>query len=490
MVHARPPRHSLFLTSIVLPSGDNPLPLVISTRLGAVAPLLVLLILPACGEADPTSPNTPSASIATPVTGETYTEGDAIRLSGSGTDPQDGPLSDSQLVWNSSIDGDIGTGASIDVSAPSIGLHTFTLTATDSDGNAGSASVSISVSELAFIDGTVSSSEIGVVVNSTANALRLFQVGDPTNFREIPLGASSAVTSTGVSLRGDRGIVPLGNAASVAVLNMRSRQIVGYYLFDSGNATGSAFIDDETVLAANQTTDEVGRFRIGQADNAISDKLSVTQFPNDIVVVSDSLALVVSANLDDGYAPSGEGMVTAINPRTMTIVDTVRTGGTNPQFGALGPNGLFYVVNTGDYVNPSSLVIIDPHTMAQVDVIPGFQQAQVMCTSEQTATSSCLHFSLAPSSGTPAQVSLCGTSVTRYAPHWPEVGAAEPLARPRGRTEVYTRPSSAVPQTNWTRGFSATRPKPSPSRTASLRALDRSQSRSTISATRHDRGAG
>ena len=372
MVHSRPPRPSPFLTSMVLLSGDNPLPLSISTRLRTVAPFLFLLMLPACGEDDPTSPNAPSASIATPITGETYTEGAAIQFTGSGTDPQDGALSDAQLVWTSSIDGDIGTGASIDVSAPSIGIHTVTLTATDSDGNAGSASVSISVGELAFIDGTLSSPEIGVVVNSTANALRIFQVGDPTDFREIPLGASSAVTSTGVSLRGDRGIVPLGNAASVAVLDMRSQQIMGYYLFDSGNATGSAFVDDETVLSANQTTDEVGRFTIGQPGKAISDKLSVTQFPNDVVVVSDSLALVVSANLDDAYAPSGEGMVTAIDPRTMTIVDTVRTGGTNSQFGSLGPDGLFYVVNTGDYVNPSSLVIIDPTTMTQVDVVPGF----------------------------------------------------------------------------------------------------------------------
>jgi hypothetical protein len=372
VVPSRPLRASLALTLIALTPGEIPLYLNMSVRLRAIAALLALLTLPGCGEDDPTSPNAPAVNIATPLTGAMYTEGVAVEFTGSATDPQDGALLDAQLVWTSSIDGDLGTGPSVDVSAPSLGVHTVTLTATDSDGNTGSASVSISVAELAFIDGTVSSPEIGVVVNSTANALRLFQVGDPTDFREIPLGASSAVTSTGISVRGDRGIVPLGNAASVAVLDMRSQQIMSYYLFDSGNATGSAFVDNETVLAANQTTDEVGRFTIGQADNAISATMSVTQFPNDVIVVSDSLALVVSANLDDAYAPSGEGVVTAIDPRTMTLVDTVRTGGTNPQFGSLGPDGLLYVVNTGDYVNPSSLVIIDPTTMSQVDVVPGF----------------------------------------------------------------------------------------------------------------------
>jgi hypothetical protein len=209
-------------------------------------------------------------------------------------------------------------------------------------------------------------------VNSSGNALRLFQVGDPSDYREIALGASSAVTPTGVAIRGGRAIVPLGNAASVAVIDMRAQQIEGYYLFSSGNATGSAFVDDVTVLAANQSTDEVGRFTIGQTDNAISQTVPVPPFPNDIIVVSDSLALIVSSNLDDSFAPIGEGIVTAIDPRTMTIVDALSTGGNNPQFGSLGPDGYLYVVNTGDWVNPSSLVVIDPATMTQVRLVDGF----------------------------------------------------------------------------------------------------------------------
>ena len=51
-----------------------------------------------------------------------------------------------------------------------------------------------------FYQGTEDDPQIGLVVNSLSNALRLFQVGDPSRSQEIALGASSAVTPTGVSV--------------------------------------------------------------------------------------------------------------------------------------------------------------------------------------------------------------------------------------------------------------------------------------------------
>lgn len=331
-----------------------------------------LTLTAACGDENPMGLDVPLVEIVTPTAGTMLAEGAVLQLTGSATDPQDGTLADEQLVWSSSIDGLLGSGASVEVASPSVGLHTITLTATDSDSNESTSAISVSVAAFPFLDGTPSSAEIGVIVNSTANALRLFQVGDPTDFREIALGASSAITATGVSVLGDRAAVPLGNGASVAIIDLRDQQIDGFYLFDSGNATGSAFVDANTVIAANQSTDVAGKFTIGQADNAISTTVAVTPFPNDVVTVSDSLVLIVSANLDDSFAPIGEAVVTAIDPRTMVVLDTVHTGGTNAQFGALGPDGLFYVPNTGDFVSASSLAIIDPVTMTRVDLIEGF----------------------------------------------------------------------------------------------------------------------
>ncbi|MXW55572.1 MAG: hypothetical protein F4X22_00250 [Gemmatimonadales bacterium] len=340
--------------------------------------LLALAIPLACGDevpaepVGPTGPGTPSVTITSPASGLVVSEGTPVRLAGSATDPQDGPLGNAALAWTSSVDGTLGTGSPLEVAAPSVGVHTITLTAADSDGNTGNASVSLLVERLDFLDGTVDDAQIGIVVNSTANALRLFQLGNPGENRDIALGASSAVTPTGISIRGETGAVPLGNAASVAVIDLRTRQIGGFFLFESGNATGSAFVDDRTVLAANQQTDEVGRFTVGPAGGAIGDLIPVTQFPTGIVPFSSSLAFVISANLDDNFAPAGDGVVTALDPVTMTVVATIETGGANSQFGTIGPDGMLYVMNTGNYVAPSTLAIIDPASLELVEVVEGF----------------------------------------------------------------------------------------------------------------------
>jgi hypothetical protein len=131
-------------------------------------------------------------------------------------------------------------------------------------------------------------------------------------------------------------------------------------------------VDDQTIIVANQETDEVGRFQLGQAGGTIDETTMVAPFPTDVVRVSDSRVLVISSNLDDSYAPAGEGVVTAIDPETLETLGTVETGGLNPQYGALGPDGLLYVTNTGDYVGPSSLAVIDPQSLALVDMVEGF----------------------------------------------------------------------------------------------------------------------
>ena len=94
----------------------------------------------ACGTTSPT------ATITSPIDGNTYTEGDTIDFSGTGEDAEDGTLTGTSLVWTSDIDGEIGTGTSFTKSDLLLGAHTITLTATDSDGATGSDSLSITVS--------------------------------------------------------------------------------------------------------------------------------------------------------------------------------------------------------------------------------------------------------------------------------------------------------------------------------------------------------
>ncbi len=225
---------------------------------------------------------------------------------------------------------------------------------------------------LEFLDGTADDPQIGMVINSLARTLGLFRLGEPGNRREIALGASSAVTPVGFSVRGETAVAPLGNAASVAVIDLRARRIDAFFRFESGNATGSAIVGDGVALAANQETDQVGRFALGGAGGPIGDLVAVAPFPTRIVTANDSLALVISANLDDSYQPVGDGVVTALDPRTMTVAGTVGTGGTNPQYGALGPDGMLYVANTGDYVVPASVAVIDPGSLELVALLEGF----------------------------------------------------------------------------------------------------------------------
>lgn len=225
-------------------------------------------------------------------------------------------------------------------------------------------------SERTFIEGTEGDARIGLVVNSLGSALRLFQLGDPDQVREVALGASSAVTPTGVTVHGGSVAVPLGNAASVAVVDAASQRVDRFFLFPSGNATGSAFTDDGALLVANLLDDEVGRVELDQASDAVEDRVAVTPAPTDIEVVGGR-ALVLSGNLDDAFAPLGPGVVTALDPTTLEVLGTVETGGTNPSASAVGPDGLLYVVNTGDYVSPGTLAVIDPTTLERVEVVEG-----------------------------------------------------------------------------------------------------------------------
>jgi PKD repeat protein len=71
--------------------------------------------------------------------------GTSVTFTGSGTDPEDGALTDAALAWSSSLDGALGTGASLSVTTLTAGMHLVTLTGTDSGGNAATATRTLTV---------------------------------------------------------------------------------------------------------------------------------------------------------------------------------------------------------------------------------------------------------------------------------------------------------------------------------------------------------
>jgi hypothetical protein len=222
-----------------------------------------------------------------------------------------------------------------------------------------------------FLKGSNGNAQIGLVVNSTGRALTLFQLGMPTRTESIALGASTAITPVGFSLRGTNAIVPLGDAASTALIDLNSGIISRFFLFTTGNATGQAFVDDTTVIVANETGNYVGRFTLNQASDSITDTTTVAASPSDIEVANGN-AYVISATLNANGSPTGLGVVTKLNGRTLAVLATAQTTDSNSSAAAIGPDGRLYVVNTGDFTNQSSMTVMDTATLAVINTFHGF----------------------------------------------------------------------------------------------------------------------
>lgn len=85
----------------------------------------------------------PTATIYAPAEGASYRYGEVVEFSGGATDPEDGQLTGGALVWQSSLDDQIGTGESFSRDDLSLGNHRIVLTARDSDGWSGRDTVHI-----------------------------------------------------------------------------------------------------------------------------------------------------------------------------------------------------------------------------------------------------------------------------------------------------------------------------------------------------------
>lgn len=97
----------------------------------------------------------PTVNINTPANNATFPSGTLISFSGSATDAENGSLTNN-LVWTSSLDGQIGTGGSFSVIL-SDGTHNITASVTDSGGLSGSASITVIVQPVSGETVTVTS---------------------------------------------------------------------------------------------------------------------------------------------------------------------------------------------------------------------------------------------------------------------------------------------------------------------------------------------
>ncbi|MGA0001747.1 MAG: zinc-dependent metalloprotease family protein, partial [Steroidobacteraceae bacterium] len=86
----------------------------------------------------------PVVTITSPAAGATVSFGNSVQFTATASDYEDGNLG-SALSWSSSLDGNLGTGASVATSGLSLGTHVVTASVTDSASNTSTDTVTITV---------------------------------------------------------------------------------------------------------------------------------------------------------------------------------------------------------------------------------------------------------------------------------------------------------------------------------------------------------
>ena len=94
----------------------------------------------------------PHGEIIAP-SGGSAREGSLVWLQAVAWDTDDGTLDDGAVVWTSSRDGNLGTGASLPVYDLSVGSHTITMTAKDSDDNVVTDTITVTVFDGPIVEG-------------------------------------------------------------------------------------------------------------------------------------------------------------------------------------------------------------------------------------------------------------------------------------------------------------------------------------------------
>ena len=178
-----------------------------------------------------TTNTAPSVSISSPANSSSFAQGTAVTFSGSASDQQDGSLS-AQMTWYSSIDGQIGTGASFSRSL-SAGTHTITAQVSDSGGLTSSATRSVTITANVNTAPTVTISAPGSN-SSYVQGTAISFAGSATDKEDGTLSSRIGWTS---SIDGS-----LGTGSSFSRTLSTGTHIITASVTDSGGATSSASV--------------------------------------------------------------------------------------------------------------------------------------------------------------------------------------------------------------------------------------------------------
>jgi leucyl aminopeptidase len=154
----------------------------------------------------------PTVTIGAPANGASFPSGSSVTLTGSASDAQDGALSGA-IVWTSSLDGALGTGASV-AKVLTVGTHTITAKATDSGSLTGQAQISVTITGAS-------------TATPLANGVPVTGIADTTtgNFQYYALAVPAGQSTLTFTISGGTGDVDLyvnaGTAPTTTVYQCR-----------------------------------------------------------------------------------------------------------------------------------------------------------------------------------------------------------------------------------------------------------------------------
>jgi len=145
----------------------------------------------------------PVVTITAPANGSVVNAGSNVSFAATAADPEEGNVA-SSLVWSSSLDGSIGSGAGFSTSGLSAGTHVITATAADSLGASGSAQITLVVNAAPT-----------VAITAPADGTRVNR-GSPLTLSGTATDPEDGVISAGIVWTSSKNGA-LGTGANVAV---------------------------------------------------------------------------------------------------------------------------------------------------------------------------------------------------------------------------------------------------------------------------------
>lgn len=205
-----------------------------------------------------------------------------------------------------------------------------------------------------------------VVSDSAAAAVGVLPTADPSAGDAVPITVPLAAPSA-IATRGRLAAVPLGGADGVALVDLGARSVLSVLAMPAGSSpAGAAWGSDSLLYVSLPGLGRVLRVDIVRGDTVTAARATD---PRGLLFTRGRLFILDANTVACPTMPDrcalGASRVIAIDPAIGVVPhppDTIPLpGALNVASGAIGDDGLLYVVASGDPTTPAGrLVVVDP----------------------------------------------------------------------------------------------------------------------------------